>query len=487
MRRFRLIYLAPALALIALLAWAFASPVGSSPDDDFHLASIWCANSANQSECLPGDSPSTRTVAPALLYSACYSHQPTESAACQVSHFENDTKPTLISSRGNFQGSYPPVYYAVMSIFAGSNIELSALVMRIFTIVLFVGLTTALAILLPPGRRPTLVWGWVLSTVPLGLFLLSSNNPSAWAIIGVGSSWIALLGYFETEGRRRVALGALFGLSMVIAAGSRADSALYAILGVAVVGVLTFARTRAYLLSAILPIAFSVLAAVFFLTSQQVSVVSSGLGDGTVDPTVTPPSTVLLIFKNLVEIPALLAGVFGTWGLGWFDTELPAIVAFGAVVAFVGVAFAGFATMSRRKLIALAVVAAALWLLPTYILVKGMNVVGQNVQPRYLLPLIVLFAGLAVLAIGQQRLRLSRLQLGVVGALLVVAETMAMYTNLRRYITGTDGHDWNLDANMEWWWHMPIGPMAVLACGSLAFAGLLFVLAREVTKSDATQ
>ena len=33
-----------ALALVAVgLAWSLASPAGSSPDDDFHLASIWCA------------------------------------------------------------------------------------------------------------------------------------------------------------------------------------------------------------------------------------------------------------------------------------------------------------------------------------------------------------------------------------------------------------------------------------------------------------
>ena len=33
--RFKLIYLAPALLMIALLAWVFASPMGSSPDDEF--------------------------------------------------------------------------------------------------------------------------------------------------------------------------------------------------------------------------------------------------------------------------------------------------------------------------------------------------------------------------------------------------------------------------------------------------------------------
>ena len=30
-------------AFAALAGWSLASPAGSSPDDDYHLASIWCA------------------------------------------------------------------------------------------------------------------------------------------------------------------------------------------------------------------------------------------------------------------------------------------------------------------------------------------------------------------------------------------------------------------------------------------------------------
>jgi len=60
--RFRLLYIAPALALIALMAWALASPMGSSPDDDFHLTSIWCANASKTYDCAPGKTAATRVV-----------------------------------------------------------------------------------------------------------------------------------------------------------------------------------------------------------------------------------------------------------------------------------------------------------------------------------------------------------------------------------------------------------------------------------------
>ena len=39
--RLRWIHAAPLLAVLTLTAWAFASPVGASPDDDFHLASTY--------------------------------------------------------------------------------------------------------------------------------------------------------------------------------------------------------------------------------------------------------------------------------------------------------------------------------------------------------------------------------------------------------------------------------------------------------------
>ncbi len=112
------------------------------------------------------------------------------------------------TDRGNYLGEYPPVYYAVMRLFAGPDLQVSALVMRLVNAVLFVGLATALAALLPAWRRGTLLWGWLVTLVPLGMFIIPSNNPSGWAVTGVGTAFLALLGWFEirwpaTVGARR--------------------------------------------------------------------------------------------------------------------------------------------------------------------------------------------------------------------------------------------------------------------------------------------
>lgn len=487
MRKFRILYLAPALAVIALMAWALASPVGSSPDDDFHLASIWCANSANTAACDAGPTVAERTVPPAVHYSSCYARDPGMSAACENFYLNQGSTPSVVTDRGSFQNNYPPVYYATMSIFVGPDIATSVVVMRFVNILLLVGITTALFLLLPMRRRPVLLWGWIVSVVPLGLFLIASNNPSSWALIGIGSAWIALLGYFETSGRRKITLGVLFALAALMAAGARGDAALYVVLSVVVVAILTFSKTRGYLLSSILPLVLSVVGVVFFLSSQQSTVVATGLGSSSDATSSAPVNGINLIVKNLMNVPQLWAGALGTWGLGWLDTAMPAIVSFGGIVTFVGVVFVGLSLLSRRKAVALILVVLALWLLPTYVLVKGMNEVGQNVQPRYLLPIMILFAGLAVLDAGRGRFRLTRAQLIPIVALLAVGESVALYMNMRRYITGTGSHGVSLDANIEWWWNIVISPMTVWAVGSMAFAALLIILVREMSKIDAIE
>src|SRR5690554_3963649 len=105
--RFRAIFLAPVLAVIALMAWAFASPVGAGPDDDYHLVSAWCAV-VDGEDCAEGSTPNTRVVPKAVAEPHCYAQDPLESAACQESLDFTDG-PSVETNRGNFVGAYPPV------------------------------------------------------------------------------------------------------------------------------------------------------------------------------------------------------------------------------------------------------------------------------------------------------------------------------------------------------------------------------------------
>ncbi|MCU1441463.1 MAG: hypothetical protein JWP85_2460 [Rhodoglobus sp.] len=478
----RPIVFAPLLALIALGAWAFASPIGSSPDDDFHLASIWCANADRTDLCEPGPATDEREIPLAITLAPCFAFHEEVSAACQEAIDAADSEPTHVTDRGSFDNTYPPVYYATMNLFASSDLMASGVVMRFVNIALFIASITALFVLLPVRRRPSLVLGWLVTVVPLGLFLIASNNPSSWAITGVATSWLSLLGYFETTGRRRIALAVIFVLSTIMAAGSRADAAAFTLLGAAIVVLLTFRRDRRYLLAALLPVVLALVALAFFLSSSQSLAAVSGLATGA-------PSGRLAYFAlfayNLLNVPSLWAGVFGGWGLGWLDTTMPAVVFFGALAVFVGVAFVGIGVHAWRKNIAVVVVALTLLLLPAYILGRSGDLVGQNVQPRYLLPLIVMLAGLAALAVGSRVVRLSPTQSVLVVAALGVAQSLALHVNLRRYLTGTDVPGVNLDSSAEWWWSgMPLSPMAIWIIGSLAFAALAAVLVQDLARAS---
>ena len=108
-------------------------------------------------------------------------------------------------------------------------------------------------------------------------------------------------------------------------------------------------------------------------------------------------------------------------------------------------------------------------------------------QPRYLLPLIVLFAGIALLQVDRHRLTFSSVQLGFVVGSLAIAQSVALHFTMRRYLTGVGGGGWNLNADIEWWWPVAPAPMVVWLVGSATFAALLVILVRELGRTPAPE
>lgn len=470
----------PVLAFVALAAWAFSSPVGSTPDEDFHLTSIWCAAGDRTGLCEQSGDPTTRLVSPAFAEPPCFAKVSQESAACQVDDLASTS--LVETDRGNFAGAYPPIFYTTMSIFATDDIAASVLVMRLMNAALFVGLMTALVLLLPARHRPMATLAYLTALVPFGLFLVPSVNPSSWAIAGVGIAWMALLGFFDRRDRARWGLAAIFVVSATMAAGARADAGVYVMLGIAAVLFLRFARTRRFALDAILPVAVALVCIVITVSAAQLSSGFSGFGgvgstpSGGAPDAAPVPTGAGLLLSNIVNVPLLWAGVFGSWDLGWLDTRMPAIVGLGGVGVFVAVVSLGFAGMTWRKTFIVTGAVTALWFIPVFTLTRGGDPVGLEVQPRYLLPLIIMLAGFALLAVGRWVVSLP-LALRVTVALASAAtQSLALYVNIRRYVTGDDVASISLDAGLEWWWNGVPSPMVVWAIGSLAWAGLVALL-----------
>jgi hypothetical protein len=458
-----------------LLCWAFASPVGSSPDDDYHLASIWCGLGDRPGDCSPTGSADAHVVPKGVAdASACYAFHPEISAACQAGIEGAHSNDQVRTTRGNFTGDYPPLYYSTMSLLVTKDITLSVLLMRGLNIVIFVAMSVALFVLLPARRRSTLVVAWAVSVVPLGMFMLSSINPSAWAIISAGSLWIALLGYFESRGRRRAGLGIIAAVATVMGAGARADSALYAVLAIAAVVFLTAAKNRTYLIQLLLPVGLVVVAIGFYFSARQSSFASTGLG--TSDSSLTGLN---LVVHNLFQIPSLWAGVFGTWGLGWLDTTMPPVVWFGALFCFCAAIFAGLWSSSIRKSVVLGGALLVLVGLPVFVLQQSQATVGSEVQPRYLLPLLVMVAGIALIQVNRTPIMVNRTQITVGVAALAIANSVALYFNMKRYVLGANASGLNLGHGTGWWWGTPFPhPLVVWGLGSIAFAAALLLLSR---------
>lgn len=476
----------PLLLFVGLAVWAFSSPVGASPDEDWHLSSIWCGQGTEKGICESSPLPGERRVPAALPNApACFAAHPDISAQCQSRWLDPEVTTLVTTSRGNFNRAYPPVFYFTMNFFVHGGIQVSVMTMRLVNAALFVGLMTATYWLLPRRRRTMLVLGAAITLVPLGVFLISSINASGWAFTSAAVLLPALVGFFESAGRRRAGLAAVAVVAALMGAGARADAAVYTVIAVGLAALLALPRQwRSWRLLP-LPVLICAMSGIFYLTSGQSTFASAGMPGGTVHASVASQ-----VLHDLLNVPSLWAGAFayGGWGLGAVDVPLPAIVVFLNLATFGGLVYAGLRQTGRRKVLALVATLGAAWAIPTLILVRSNIDVGGLVQPRYILPLLIMLAEVALFRVGPRRQEVTRGQLVVATAALGLTNLVSLYMTLRRYLIGLDAGALDVTARPEWWWPFPAPPVVLWAIGSLAFAVALvltaFVLARDDTDAD---
>ena len=459
-------------ALFVLFSWAVSSPVGATPDEDYHLVSIWCGQGARNDLCLSGDKAGQVSVPTALVVSAnCFAFHPENSAACNLPQSSEFTT----TSRSNADGGYPPVFYWTMSLFASSDIYLSVLAMRFFNALLFVGLITTTMLLSPRNTRLPVLGGILITAIPLGVFLIPSVNPSSWAIISGATLWGALMSYFQAEKKKtKWQLFALAIFATVLGAGARSDSAVYSCIALTAAWILSWDEVRKSAKALSPALLIIPIAAYFYLRSGQSSVVISA--------PVSNGFNLQLAVSNLTELPALWIGSLGTWGLGWLDTQMPAVVWVTSLAIFSGVIFAGLSRFNKHKIFAISILLFSMTAIPLYVLVHDNVSVGSGVQPRYIFPLLIMIAGVALWGVNSSQAFFSQLQVFIVCVGLAFANSLSLHTNIRRYVTGTDAGGFNLNKNVEWWWSNSPSPMITWAIGSTAFTILMLVLAHSLWK-----
>ena len=456
-------------ALVALMAWTLASPPGASPDDDYHLASIWCAQGDRADRCeeVPDD-PSMRLVPNEVNSVACFAFHNETSASCQ-NGFDGDLTPDSPRDHGNWNGGYPPLFYWTMSLFVTDSLNTSVLLMRTANIAIALGMVAALSLLLPRQLRHLLTVTLLVTSVPLTLFVVASTNPSAWTVISAATLWLALYAAFDAQGRRRVLLLAIAVLSTVLGTGSRADACLFVIASVAVTFVLRWRELRRQPLVTGVGVACAGIAGAVFLTAAQGDALSGGFGNAPA----TETSQLALLVTNLQRLPVLIYGSLGYGGMGgtgWLDTTFPDLVGGLTVAVWVAVVFTGWRFMSRPKALALIASGFGVVAYPLYMLGTSGATVGSFFQSRYLLPILILFTGISLLGNRRSEPGFNRFQAVMLVASLVTAHAVALYTQIRRYVTGFDVSGLDLDRGREWWWSLPLSATGTWLVGSVAFA-----------------
>lgn len=461
-RRLVLAILIPVLAFLSLSAWSVSSPVGSTPDDDFHLASIWCGLGDRGGICENRDDDAVERYIPTPITTAtCYAFHAGESASC----WNSEQDGMSLVKRANVDRLYPPLFYGTLSVFASENVAASVMVMKLFNAAFSVGLLTAVFFALPRRLRPALIVSVAASAVPLGVFIYGSTNPSSWALLSAATVWITLYGALKTSGRRRIVLLALSVFGALIGAGARADSAVYAVFGVLIALLLAWRPRRDQLIPLAVAGGIVVLSVAFYLSAWQGASIVGGLDSERL------PLSGSQHLSNLLAAPSLWMGALGGWGLGWLDTAMPAVVSVFAGAVFWGAFFLGLGRASVRRTLAAALAIAAMWLVPVVLLGQSRMLVGELIQPRYLLPLMIIALGVASLRFDAERAwRGARMLLA--SAALVIAFGTALHVNIQRYTTGLDQLTIDPGAGSEWWWANAPSPAVVWIGGTLAFAGV---------------
>jgi len=480
-------------AMIGLTVWAVSSPVGSDPDGSFHLNSIWCGQGTRVGLCEdpPPEQADTRPktiMTPVGIAAAgqCFAFRALDSAACEASTIEAKN---LVPNQFNNEGRlYPNGYYWVASHLVGDGIVRSAMLVRVFNILLLLGLLVLLRRVAQPAIFPATTLALLMTWVPFGLFLVASNNGSSWTLTGVGLFWAFFANALQSTERVKAALSWLgAAICAAMAVGSRVDGSIYIPIVACVVLLISWTNIpsqRMRVVGVAATALTGLVGAVTYLQSGQSGSLTAGLNAGAS----FGRSTMDVLWVNLFRLPGYFLGIYGISGfgsgLGWLDTPMEPLtwlLMIGAVAALV-------ARSSRRldwqNRLGVGLLIAACVAIPMYMFLLDGAIVGENIQSRYVLPLVtVLFAVFALQTVRTDNpWSLTTTSRVALTAAVTVAHAAALHINMRRYISGLDVWSPNLNKAREWWPTWLPSPNLCWIIGSLAMGVVTYLIFfREIT------
>jgi hypothetical protein len=395
------------------------------------------------------------------------------------------SKDPLLRAVDNF--SYPTVFYRFMHTFIGGNTQVSGMIMRLVNSLIASILLFFAIILSPVKSRNSLLISFVSTLVPLGIFLIPSLNPSAWAYLSLTFGWIFLANATSDKAGLKSTRNSnwiLFLCCLVMAFGSRWDAGVYFLVSTVAVIVLNnlfrnFFKKLNHRKKLILGASFAsgLIVLSYYYIPRIIDIANHGIFPMYKSRSDWSPKSLFLYnVVHLIELPSGIFG-YGQWGLGWFDTPLP------AVVAFIGTTIYAFFILQslpfkrvRNYLVVLALMAFVALLLIVSLTLSSIPV-GDTLQPRYILPMMSLIAGMAIWSsrsnspFGTEPLARAI----VIGVLISLANAVSLWTNIKRYTVGLrQSQGYTFIGPHAWWWSWGPSPSIVFVIGVISFSLFIF-------------
>ncbi len=464
------------LGIVALflsgMGWILASPMGSSPDEDFHMGSIWCPHPAKESCTVTTNAEGFEEILvpePVAWGAKCHAFHPEISGACTTKFSNEREAPSLRYDNG----SYPTGYYKFHHMFIGHRVARSILLMRFINLSIATLLIALTTFALQRRHRAPFLLGILVAWVPMGVYYVTSLNPSSWSVTGTtvyAGAFVASL--TASTSRRRYLSLILVLLASILCMTSRGDSAAFIfVVSVALLCAIPWAKWK--VIHKISAAALSLLGLYVMFSGGQADIVSHSQD-------VSGRGVIEILLRSLAQFPDYLSAFFGRGrGPGWFDTSFDsAPIAIVAIAVASGVVFAIFHSMNVRKALTLLMVSGAIFGIPFLTTVQGVQPEFVMYQPRYMLPLLAVFFFLGFVSSTKSSLPLSNLQVFCILLALLTVNFFALKRTIWRYIVGLHVPEplFKLDSFAQWWWDIPLGPTIVWLTSSVCAAlGALFV------------
>ena len=495
-----------ALALSTVLGgWLLAAPHGASPDDGYHLGSIWCAAGYQDGLCLEdlGSTDPSRALIPQPVTAlTCFTYDGSVSAACQAEAVEQ-ARDRLVPTGTNINRVRPNTYYRVMHALIGDGQDVLAAAGRIRTsnTVVTAVMVLLTALVAQPRLRAAFLLTWIVAAVPLGLFLVTSVNTSAWGIAGLTTAWANALTIRDHPTlRNRLAAGGLLALGLALGLGSRTEAVAHVGAITAAIGLMLVlerhdrspARPGWFLGLNVRQLAMvGAAASVGLAALLAVAPRSAALGGITGDlrrgygrlaaRDVGDP-----ILAIAFEVPTLWAGALGNvWGLGALDTPIPSLASYPLMAVFVTLVALGLHRGHRARIAGVTFMMLALLLIPTLSLLRVGLLVYEQLQPRQFMVLLFPLLGLALYRLRDERpLVLERGGRIAIVVALGIAHSMALLVTIQRHTNGLlpgflgEPRHVEFGRQAEWWWASAPSPDVVWILVSVAYVVLAATVVR---------